>query len=166
MTVQDDEQLAAQAVEAGAYEEAVRLLQPLAERSSEYALLTLGWIYETGATGTSDKDAAQAYYEHAAAGGSASAYLYLGRLFLGKGEEVQARTAFEAGAQLGDGECKSELRQLDNNRVEQLAAEAIDAGAYEEAVRLLQPLAEGNSEYALLTLGWIYETGADRKSVV
>ena len=48
MTVLADEQLAAQAVEAGAYEEAVRLLRPLVERNSEYALLTLGWIYETG----------------------------------------------------------------------------------------------------------------------
>jgi TPR repeat protein len=159
MTVQDEEQLAAQAMEAGAYQDAVRLLQPLVERQSEYTLLTLGWIHETGATGASDTNAAQLYYEHAAARGSALAHLYLGRLFLGKGEETEARKAFEAGASLGDDECGAALRRLDDHRVEQLAAEAAERGDYEEAVRLLRPLAERNSEYALLTLGWICEVG-------
>jgi TPR repeat protein len=156
----DAERLAAQAIEAGAYEEAVRLLRPLAERNSEYALLNLGWIYETGAAGATDKDAAQTYYGLASAGGSGSAYLSLGRLFLSKNEETQARAAFEAGAELGSGECKSELARLDDNDVERLAAQAINTGAYEEALRLLRPLAEGDSQNALLSLGWIYETGA------
>jgi TPR repeat protein len=160
MTVQGDEQLAARAVEARAYEEAVRLLLPLAELSSEYALLTLGWVYETGATGLSDREAAQSYYERAAAGGSASGYLYLGWLLLNQGEESQARAAFEAGARLGNNECASVLTRLNDNVVEHLAIKTIEAGEYEEAVRLLQPLADRNVEYALLTLGWIYETGA------
>lgn len=160
MTVQDDEQFAARAMEAGAYEEAVRLLLPLAERNSEYALLSLGWIYETGAAGASDKDAAQTYYERAAAQGGASAYLNLGWLLLEQGEEMQARAAFETGVQLGNDECKSVLARLDDNGVERLAEQAIAAGAHEEAVRLLLPLAERNSEYALLALGWIHETGA------
>jgi TPR repeat protein len=156
----EDEQRAERAMEAGAYEEAVRLLRPLAARNSEYALLTLGWICETGATGASDMDAARSYYEGAAAEGSASAYLYLGWLLWGKREETQARAAFAAGAQLGNDECQSALAQLNDNGVERLASQAIQTGAYEEAVRLLRPLAERHSEYALLTLGWIYETGA------
>src|SRR5688500_3887057 len=117
MTVQDDEQLAARAMEAGAYEEAVRVLLPLAVRNSEYALLTLGWIYETGALGAPDEDAALSYYEHAAAQGGASAYPYLGWLRWGKGEVMQARAAFEAGARLGNDECKSALARLDDNGV-------------------------------------------------
>jgi TPR repeat protein len=160
MTVPEDEQLAARAMEAGAYEEAACLLQPLVERNSEYALLTLGWIYETGAAGTLDKHAARLYYEHAAAEGSASAYLRLGWLLLDNGEEMQARATFEAGVQLDNDECKSALAQLNDEGVERLAAQAMETKAYEEAVRLLQPLAERNSGYALLLLGWIYDTGA------
>jgi uncharacterized protein len=160
MTIQDDEQLAAQAIEAGTYEEAVRLLRPLVDANSEYALLSLGWIYETGATGAADKDIARSYYERAAAGGSASAHLYLGWLLLGDGEEMQARAAFVRGAELNSEECKSELARLADKDTEQLAARAIEAGAYEEAISLLRPLAEGNSVNALLSLGWIYETGA------
>lgn len=160
MTVQDDEYLAGQAVEAGAYEEAVRLLLPLAERHSEYALLTLGWIYETGATGPSNRDVARSYYEGAAAQGSASAYHYLGWLLQEGGEEVQARAAFERGAQLDNDDCKSALARLNDSDVEKLADKAFEAENYQEAARLLRPLAERNVEYALLALGWICETGA------
>jgi TPR repeat protein len=112
MTVQADEQLAAQAIAAGAYEEAVRLLRPLVERNSEYALLTLGWIYETGAVGAPDKDAARLYYGRAAAAGSASAYHDLGRLLSGQGEESQARAAFEAGAERGNILCMARLGRM------------------------------------------------------
>jgi TPR repeat protein len=159
MTVQADEYLAGQAIAAGNYEEAVRLLRPLAERNSAYALLTLGWIYETDATGTPDKNAALAFYKDAAAQGSATAYLYLGWFLQSAGEEIEARAAFERGAQLNDDECKSVLVRLANNADEKLAAKALEEEAYEEAVRLLQPLAERNSAYALLCLGSIYERG-------
>lgn len=160
MTEQNDEQLAVQAMEEGAYDQAVRLLRPLAERQSEYALLTLGWIYETGVTGAPDKNAARLYYEGAAAQGSAPAYLYLGWLLLKEGQEMEARAAFERGTQLNNDECKSALARLADNADEKLAGKALKEGAYEEAVRLLRPLAERNSEFALLNLGWIYETGA------
>jgi TPR repeat protein len=160
MTVQDEERLAATAIDAGYYGEAIRLLRPLAERNSEYALLMLGWIYDTGAAGASDKEAARAYYEHAASRGSAAAYLYLGWLLLGSGEESQAYRAFEAGAQLGSEECRLELEKSETSRCEELAAKAVKTGNYKEAFRLLQPLAERNSEYALHTLGCMFETGA------
>jgi TPR repeat protein len=77
-------------------------LLPLAESNSEYALLTLGWIYETGATGVADKNLARSYYERAAAQGSAAAYHDLGQLLLGQGNATRARTLFEAGAEQGN----------------------------------------------------------------
>lgn len=156
----NDEQLAWQAIEAGAYEEAVRLLRPLAERNSEWALLTLGWVYETGATGTQDKVAARSFYEHAASQGGATAQLCLGRFLWRDAQEMEARAAFERGAQMGDDECKSDLARLTIAQDEEPARKAFEERAYEEAVRLLRPLAERNSENALLALGWIYETGA------
>ncbi|HEX4735970.1 MAG TPA: tetratricopeptide repeat protein [Allosphingosinicella sp.] len=160
MTGEAPEQLVWQAIQSGAYEEAVRLLRPLVERNSEYALLTLGWVYETGATGAPDKEAGRLYYEHAAALGSASAYHSLGRVLLDQGNEPQARAAFERGIQLNDDECKSALAQLNDSAEEQLADQAIKKGDYEEALCLLRPLAERNSANALLALGWICETGA------
>jgi TPR repeat protein len=159
MPVEHDEYLAGQAMNAGAYEEAVRLLRPLAERNSEYALLALGWIYETGATGAPDRNAARTYYEGAAAQSSATAYLYLGKLLLRDRREMDARAAFETGAQLNNDECKSELARLADEADEELARKAIEEKAYEEAVRLLRPLAERNSERALIALGWIFERG-------
>jgi uncharacterized protein len=160
MIVRDTEQFAAQAIEVGNYEEAVRLLEPLVEHNSEYALLSLGWIYETGATGPVDKKTACFYYELAVAAGNADAYFYLGRLFLSNGEDAQAREVFQSGAQLDNIECKSQLAILADKDIEQLAAKAIEERNYAEAACLLQPLVEHNSEYALLSLGWIYETGA------
>jgi TPR repeat protein len=159
VSLQNDESIAGHAIEAGAYEDAVRLLRPLAERNSEYALLTLGWIYETGAIGAPDKDAARSFYEHAASQGSATACLYLGRLLWRDAQEIEARAAFERGAQLNNDECKSDLARLVNNAEEKLADEAFKEGAYEKAIRLLRPLAERNSVFALLTLGFICETG-------
>ena len=156
----DEERLAGQAVEAGAFEQAVKLLRPLAERQSEYALLTLGWIYETGATGSIDQAAAQSFYEQAAFQGSAAGYLRLGWLLSSKGEAAQARAAFEAGASLDNEECKSALARTEDNNVELIAMRAIEEKEYTKAVGLLQPLASRGSEYALLALGWIYDTGS------
>jgi len=160
MTIADEERLAGQAVEARAFEEAVELLRPLAERQSEYALLTLGWIYETGATGSVDQVAAQSFYEQAAFQGSAAGYLRLGWLLSSKGETAQARAAFEAGASLDNEECKSAMARMEDNNVELIAMRAIEEKQYTKAVGLLQPLASRRSEYALLALGWIYDTGS------
>ena len=101
-------------------------------------------IYETGVTGISDKDSARTFYEDAASQGSGTACLYLGRLLWRDAQEIEARAAFERGAQLNNDECKSELARLVDNADEKLADEAFKEGAYEEAVRLLLPLAERN----------------------
>lgn len=159
MSIESDEQLAAQAIEAGAYDEAVHLLRPLAERNSAYALLTLGWIYEAGVTGAPDKDAARSLYEDAVSRGSAMAYFYLGRLLLKDGQELEAREAFKRGAQLHNEECKSELTRLADWFDGTAARRALEVESYEEALRLLRPLAERNSLFALRCLAYIYETG-------
>jgi len=160
MSVQNYEKLAAKAIEDGAYEDAFRLLLSLADHNSEYAVLALGWLYETGAVGTPDENVARSFYERAASSGSAAAHLYLGRLFLKNGQEAEARATFERGARLNNVECRSALARLNDRADEELASKAIERGDYEEAMRLLGPLAEQNSEYALLNLGWIHETGA------
>jgi uncharacterized protein len=158
MTQQETEQLAAEAIEAKDYSEAVRLLQPLIEHNSEYALLTLGWINETGVIGTADEVTARNYYERAAKLGSGYAYFSLGRLFLSQEEVPQALAAFKAGAELNSDECKSEIERLTDQEHEHQAWQELEARNYTGAARLLYPLAERDSEYALLTLGWIYET--------
>lgn len=159
MTNGDHEQLAWQAMEAGNYVAALPLLKVLAERNSEYALLSLGWIYETGVLGAPDKTAARSFYEHAAQVGSAEAYGRLGLLLRDEGKEEQAETAFKQGAQLGDDDFKPRLERIADSGQEQRAHQSIEAGNYEEALRLLEPLGARNSVYALLTLGGLYETG-------
>jgi uncharacterized protein len=159
VSLKSDELLAFQAMESRAYEDAVGLLRPLAERNSAYALLALGWIYERGATGSPSEDAARSFYEQAAALGSATACLYLGRLLWRRDDVTGARAAYERGAELGNDEAKAELAQLADFVDDGLARKAMAEGAYAEVVRLLRPLVERNPECALV-LGWIYETGA------
>jgi hypothetical protein len=110
--LKNSEQLAWQAMEEGNYDEAVRLLTPLAHRNSEFALLSLGWIYETGATAAPDKDAALSFYTRAVSQGSAAGSFDLGRLLLDRGEEAKARSAFRAGAEKGDLPSMSELGRM------------------------------------------------------
>jgi TPR repeat protein len=102
MALKEDEYLAGQAMKSGAYEDAARLLKPLANLNSEYALLSLGWIYETGATDAPDKDAAHSFYARAVSQGSAAGCFDLGRVLLSRGEEAKARAAFRLGAERGD----------------------------------------------------------------
>lgn len=159
MSDENEEQLAWQAMEAGNFATAMQLLRPLAERNSQYALISLGWIYETGAIGAPDPAAARSFYDHAARLGSAEAYGHLGSLLLNQEEVERAELALKQGAALGDGTCQSLLESLIDNREEQRGYEAIEAGQFEDARRLLEPLAARGSAYASLALGWIYETG-------
>jgi TPR repeat protein len=159
VTAHDDERLAAEAVEQGDFSRAMELLLPLAEHHSPYALLTLGWLYECGAAGVSDLQAARSYYEGAAAQGSAAACGYLGALLLRDGREREARDAYERGAQLGDEDSRTMAARMADNAEERLAADALAREDFEEALRLLLPLAERNSEYAFLCLGSLYASG-------
>ena len=112
MSSENNEQLAWQAMEAGAYDRAVRLLLPLTQHNSEWALLTLGWIYETGAAASPDVDAALSLYTRAVEQGSAAACFDLGRVLLARGEEVSARSAFKKGAERGDFPAMTELGRM------------------------------------------------------
>jgi hypothetical protein len=112
MSAEDSEQLAWQAMEAGSYDEAVRHLKPLVARNSEWALLSLGWIYETGATAPPDKDEALSLYARAASQGSAAGCYDLGRIHLARGDEASARSAFRTGAERGDLPSMAELGRM------------------------------------------------------
>jgi uncharacterized protein len=98
-------------METGAFDEAVRLLEPLAHRNSEWALLSLGWIYETGAA-PPDTDAALSLYARAASQGSVTGCFDLGRLHLVRGDEASARSAFRAGVERGDLPSMAELGRM------------------------------------------------------
>lgn len=112
MSLKQREYLAGQALKAGDYDEAVRLLKSLAHQNSEYALLTLGWIYETGATAVADKEAALSFYARAASQGSSAGCFGLGRVLLGRDEEAKARSAFRPGAERGDLSSMAELGSM------------------------------------------------------
>jgi TPR repeat protein len=159
MSYQDEEQIAARAMESRNYEEAFRLMQPLVEKGSQYALLSLGWIYQTGAVGPPDNETARDYYERAASEGSDLAHLYLGRLLASNKDERGAKSAFERGAELGNSECVVELEKLAHDEDERHAEGLIAAGQFKHARIILEGLANKGSQYALLTLGWMHETG-------
>lgn len=105
ITGNGQEHRAYRAMERGDFEAARRLLEPVADRGSEYSLLTLGGFYEWGKLGPPDTNMAISYYERAATQGSAEAYRRLGRLLYDLGEEERARAAFEHGAEADNISC-------------------------------------------------------------
>jgi TPR repeat protein len=134
----DAEERAAKALKDGAFEEAEKILKPLAERNSEYALLSLGWVYETGVLGVPDLETARSYYESAVAQGSSSACFELGRMSRGQGKEAEARSAFAKGAERGDVPSMSRLGRM------MVEGKGGPADAREGAVWLERAAAEGH----------------------
>jgi hypothetical protein len=96
-----DEKTVERAMEEENYGEAVRLLRPLADRNSRWALRCLGFIYETGVTGEPDLKAARSYYERAASHGRPDELYELGRFLRTVGDETHARAAYQAAAEQG-----------------------------------------------------------------
>ena len=104
MTDYEIETLAYRAVESGNFLEAQRLLEPLASRNSEYALMTLGWIHEAGGT-PSDRELALSFYERASQIGCEPALIFVGRLLREDGNFAEARRVYQIGALKGNLGC-------------------------------------------------------------
>lgn len=102
MTEDDIERLAFQAVKTSDYAEARRLLEPLTERDSEYALMTLGWMHEAGKGAPRKMKLAASLYERATQIGCLEGYNSLGRVLREEGDPEKAREAFAKGAELGN----------------------------------------------------------------
>jgi TPR repeat protein len=91
--IQKEEQLAWRLMESGDYAASARLLEALVERDSEWALLNLGWLHDSGHLGRRDTEKAISLYEKAVEAGSAVAKDYLRYL-----EENRAWSVLETGA--------------------------------------------------------------------
>ena len=159
MIDEEIERLAYDATERGDYDIAVRLLEPLADKGSLYALTTLGWIYQNGRPDVLDSDLARKYYERAIALGSANACLDMGWLLIGEGKFAEARAVLEKGKEEGDRNFEEALDFLATTEAEFNAFKAIEDGNYKMAFDLLEPHKAVDSEYTLTALGWLYETG-------
>lgn len=157
MSVSDN--LIAKAMDVDDYSEAVRLSLLQGDENSAYGFFVLGWIFDEGKIEPSQKQKARHYYERAIDAGSVEANRYLGSLLLESGEFDAARKAFVRGEDRGDNACSDMLTQLDQFEREKLANIAIETGEYKEALEQLQALIEQDSEYALLALGVLHQTG-------
>jgi TPR repeat protein len=107
MNLQDDEQNAYQALESGNYEDAVRILKPMADRDSSYALLSLGWIYDSGKIGNRNTELAAHYYSKAASLGHSAGSFELGRLRYEEGRLDESRALFADGGKSGNIQCQA-----------------------------------------------------------
>jgi TPR repeat protein len=112
MTIQETENCASLAIQEGDYEVALGILLPLVNNNSEFTLLSLGWLYETGTAGIIDVSAALFYYDRAVSVGSAEGCFELGRLLLTQDDESNARVSFEIGAERGDISSMSRLGRM------------------------------------------------------
>ena len=99
------EHSAYQLMKAGDYEGDVRLLQSIENIDSEYALLTLGWIYHFGKYGAKNSELAAFYYRKASDLGCGAGAFELGRLLYEKGDFIEARQAFAKGTESGSIQC-------------------------------------------------------------
>ncbi|MFA6032633.1 MAG: hypothetical protein WC889_07015 [Myxococcota bacterium] len=105
MESSDEEIYAAQLLRLGKYESAARALQPMADKNYPYALLSLGWIYDSGNLGNRDASLAKFYYEKAANLGIGAGYFELARLLYDEGTFSESRILFAKGAESGNIQC-------------------------------------------------------------
>lgn len=159
MTDPEIELLANEAIEKENYQLAIRLLTPLAERDSTFAFVSLGWIYACGPSYLIDRFQAQKYYEKAWVNGSEKGFLALGALLQSEGKFAEARIMFEKGKKNGGKEIEVALNQLVCQEAESTAYKCMARKAYREAFVILLPYMSHDSEFILLNLGWLYQTG-------
>ena len=159
MIDEEVERLAYEATERGDYDVAVRLLEPLADSDSLYALTTLGWIYQYGPKGFTNNDLASKYYKRAIAIGSAKTRVDLGLLLISERKFSEARAILETYQCKGDKDFSDALNFLTNTEADFFAYEAMERKDYKKAFDFLQSQKLVDSEYTLLALGWLYQTG-------
>jgi uncharacterized protein len=92
------EGLAREAFDREEYRDAFALLNPYSAQDSIFTLMSLGWLYDTGQGGISDKDLALSFYQRCALLGGNYSYYYIGVLEFGRGDLKAARVAFSHGA--------------------------------------------------------------------
>ncbi|CAN1530476.1 Sel1-like repeat [Sphingomonadaceae bacterium] len=109
MKLEEIEREAFDAIEQDDFESAFRILTPIADERSAYALLTLGWMHDNALVVPEDKEVAQSYYIRAIDAGSLLACHRLGWLFLGQGNAQKARDVFLKGAEQGSISCMYEV---------------------------------------------------------
>jgi TPR repeat protein len=105
MTIPEDQTYAVQLLDAGDYESAVPILQSMANQNSPYALLSLGWIYDSGKICNRDAELAALCYRRAAALGDSAGSFELGRLLYDEGKFVESREVFIEGGESGNIQC-------------------------------------------------------------
>jgi hypothetical protein len=101
MAQYEEEVRAAALVSEKRFEEAQPLLFDLAEKGSVYASSLLGWLYEMGAIGPRNANAARYFYERGAASQDPDACWRLGCLMESEGKFIRAQAAFRAAAEMG-----------------------------------------------------------------
>jgi uncharacterized protein len=154
------EQRAHEAAERQDFETARRLLMPLADRGSIFALLTLGWIYQHGGDSLQDKSLASECYHKAIAAGSVEGYFHLGWLLGNEGKFAQARAMFKQGKEEGGSGFDDALAKLSRIEAEMSAYVAMENNDFRQAFLSLSPYEAHDSKYTLMNLGWLYHTGA------
>ena len=108
MTIQEELKVA-QLLTAGKYADAVLLLEPLADQNSAYALLNLGWLYDSGNIGNRDTNLAKYYYQKAVKVDKVAGTFELARLLYDEGDMIEARQLFKDGEQYGSIQCEAWL---------------------------------------------------------
>lgn len=108
----NDEKRAWDAIEAKEFQSAVSILEPLTERGSIYALITLGWIWEKGLLGAPDIGKAVSLFEQASRRGDGDAMHRLGWLWRQQGDLSAARNWFQTGAKHGHTPCMFQIARM------------------------------------------------------
>jgi hypothetical protein len=139
------------AYETGDYNEAFRLLQPLAEQGNAQAQSILGWLYENGEGVTQDDKQALEWYQKAANQGFAEAQYNLGNMYHDKDNE-QAVFWYKKAAQQGDIGAQFTLGWMYDTGLGVTRDE-------KQAVMWYQKAANQGHAMSQYNLGWMYHQG-------
>jgi TPR repeat protein len=94
------------------FKKAFEMLKSFDCYDSEYLLMMLGWLYETGLGGVANKDISCSLYTRAAEIGCISANYRVGLLKEAQGQQIEAREHFFKGARVGHLASKTKIGEI------------------------------------------------------
>lgn len=155
MTDGEIENLACEAMQREDFVLAERLFKSLKNGESEYALLSLAWMHENH-LGVPNSKIARSYFKRAMAIGSANAHLQMALILANENKLQEALEIIDEGMKIDNNDYIDNLINLKSITLDNIAAQEIERKNYQKAFIILKSQMPPESEYTLLTLGWLY----------
>jgi TPR repeat protein len=159
MTDGEIENLACEAMQREDFVLAERLFKSLKNGESEYTLVSLGFMHVCGYLGAPNNKIARRYFKRAMAIGSANAHLHMASLLAHENKLQEALEIIDEGMKIDNNDYIDNFIKLKSITLDNIADQEFERKNYQKAFMILKSQMPPESEYTLLRLGWLYQTG-------